>query len=1111
MSLFDQFEDASAHSNHAFISGSRKEQPSSLAAAADSRSVPVILEQGYVSTTALQTSQQLPVFSLDRVQFPFPVINLASLAVASNTLVIVADAAATALRKDARGGGAAGAVPPQRIYRIDLGKSDAIDEVEPMLRQKTDRVRRVFLDPAAKHMLISTEAGDNFYLYCKWKKPRLLSKFRGILIESVAWGKPREVAGGGAPTSTGVILIGTRQGHVFEAELVPTDEFFKREERYFRQVYSVPDSNQPVCSIRFEEFPAVPRKYIVFLATATRLYQFIGTAAPDTESGGGSMFTDLFKAHDGHGPNFQEIPGDVTRSELQFWSQFVQATGYPSVPKAFTWLTSAGLFCGDLTFGNQFLGDSVVNNAQLLPYPRSVDTPVQDPSAMVLPISVNITEFHYLLLYENAIKALNILTNEVDYDETIPLEFGEFVLGLFVDRVKCTYWVATNLALYELIITDEDRDVWRIYLERKSFDAALAHAKSPAHKDTIVTAQAEYYYSQGRYMLSATYFAQCVGLSFEEIVLKFIEKDERGALQQYLLQKLARLKSQDAMQVTLISTWLVEIFINRLNVLQDQRNDAAAALDLLVRTEDTPQAQEEARAKATRLREEEAVAIEEFKQFLQKYKARLDLNTVSNIIGSHGRTSELLYFLELMGDFDKVVTHWIQERDWQAALGALARQNSMSLFYKFSPVLIENAPFDTVNAWIRQPNLNPRNLIPALLRYENVAEEAPAKGAEGQNQAIRYLTYVTRNLHNTDAAVHNYLLSLYVSQARRHGNEDDGLLQFLHSQKDKPCFDLQYALRLCAQYGLAQASVHIYGAMNLHEQAVDLALKSHDLELAQINAEKPEDDDALRKKLWLQIARHVVEEKRDIKQALAFLSQTSDLLKIEDILPFFPDFILIDDFKDEICAALEDYNDHIEELKAEMDEATNSAESIRLDIRDLRNRYTAIAVTESCYLCRLPLLTRQFYVFPCEHVFHADCLTGHIIKESPPVKAARIKDLQARIARDVAARRVVAAASSSSSVTTAEDTGIGLALAMRLGRNLLDPIVDSTLSAVAAAGGAANADVKVSSKAEAEALKEDLDELVAAECPLCGDLMIRSVDRPFIAESEGDVIRSWQI
>lgn len=63
-----------------------------------------------------------------------------------------------------------------------------------------------------------------------------------------------------------------------------------------------------------------------------------------------------------------------------------------------------------------------------------------------------------------------------------------------------------------------------------------------------------------------------------------------------------------------------------------------------------------------------------------------------------------------------------------------------------------------------------------------------------------------------------------------------------------------------------------------------------------------------------------------------------DLLKIEDILPFFPDYVLIDDFKDEICSALGEYNINIEELKLEMDSATQSAEHIRLDVRKLKKR-----------------------------------------------------------------------------------------------------------------------------------------------------------------------------
>ena len=45
------------------------------------------------------------------------------------------------------------------------------------------------------------------------------------------------------------------------------------------------------------------------------------------------------------------------------------------------------------------------------------------------------------------------------------------------------------------------------------------------------------------------------------------------------------------------------------------------------------------------------------------------------------------------------------------------------------------------------------------------------------------------------------------------------------------------------------------------------------------------------------LARHVVEQEKDIDRAMEFLNECKDLLKIEDILPFFPDFVTIDNFK----------------------------------------------------------------------------------------------------------------------------------------------------------------------------------------------------------------------
>jgi hypothetical protein len=108
---------------------------------------------------------------------------------------------------------------------------------------------------------------------------------------------------------------------------------------------------------------------------------------------------------------------------------------------------------------------------------------------------------------------------------------------------------------------------------------------------------------------------------------------------------------------------------------------------------------------------------------------------------------------------------------------------------------------------------------------------------------------------------------------------------------------------------------------------------------------------------------------------MRFLENTS-LLKIEDILPFFPDFVVIDDFKEDIAHALEGYSAEIERLKNEMDNATGTAEAIKEDITALRKRFITIDAGERCNVCSHLLMTRQFYVFPCQHTFHADCLIG---------------------------------------------------------------------------------------------------------------------------------------
>ncbi|KAI7860888.1 Pep3/Vps18/deep orange family-domain-containing protein [Circinella umbellata] len=1071
MSLIDDFNESSETSYlPASVSFGDTHLPQNGYAAGFESADNVRLETGYVSISSGFGQTEIPIFALNYVQFQLPA-RLVDMVVSNDILIM--------------------AVEPARILRINLDRPLEVEEIEITRKPGDGKIVKMFFDPTGRHLIITTDHGENFYLYEKWRRAKQLSKLKGVTISSIAWNKQATLT----DPSTREILIGTRNGLIYETCLEPTDEFFRKEEKYFKQVYSIHESTMPITGLHFEQFPVNNRKYFVMATTPTRIYQFVGYIGPSSagtsrgspsfvesdDRGERAMFESMFSKYDVN-PGFQELPGELSYSELHFFSRFydLQQQG---VAQTFAWLTGPGIYHGDLIFGSQNVGDSVIDNVQLLQYPA---TPSEDESSKLvteIPISVAITEFHFILLYKDRIRAVCQLNDQIVYEEMIPTSQDEEVVGMVVDDIKRTFWIYTTFSIYELSVENEERDVWKLYLEKSQYDMALQYCKDPAQKDKVYTAQAKDYFSQRRYQMSAKYFAESA-VPFEEVTLKFVEKSERDALRIYLVKKLERFRKKDRTQKTILATWLVEIYLSKLNDLEDMASSAHCTSA----SNNNGDVETPTNNSAAYYEEQLGEIKDEFKSFLETYSNVLHKATTYKLVASHGRSNELLYYASLIGDSDRVISHWIVQKEWQKALDVLTRQVVPETFYKFSPVLMENAPRETVDVWMRQPNLNPRQLIPSLLRYDHhkISEKV------AQNQAIRYLSHVVSTLGNTDPAIHNLLLTLYATQPT---DDETALLTFLKNEGREMHYNLGYALRLCSQNGRTQSCVHIYSQMDLYEEAVELALKHHDLELARINADKPEDNDALRKKLWLSIAKHVVQENKDIKTAMEFLQQ-SDLLKIEDILPFFPDFVLIDDFKDEICQALEDYNIHIEELKTEMDEATKSADSIRLDIRELKSRFALINAVEKCYLCHYPLLTRQFYIFPCQHAFHADCLIDETTKYLSTRQIRRLADLQEQLSRELSSTR--------NKGTAAPNMGATAKLMSAAAGNIKGVIFPSD----AAALDGAQSDPRLG---HAEQLKDELDEIVASECALCGDIMIKSIDQPFIADDDADVIASWTV
>lgn len=272
------------------------------------------------------------------------------------------------------------------------------------------------------------------------------------------------------------------------------------------------------------------------------------------------------------------------------------------------------------------------------------------------------------------------------------------------------------------------------------------------------------------------------------------------------------------------------------------------------------------------------------------FQNNLDKETIYDLIQGHGKTDMYLFFASTIGDHDRVVEHWVLEEQWTKAIEVISSQNELELYYRFASVLMRNAPKETVDSWLRRPSLDPRRLVPALLQLQHAPRDPLSP-----NQAIRYLNHVIFEQHNTSPTIHNLLITFYVSPsclttavshasptspklATLQAPEDDGpLLRFLSNAPSdpitgKPYYDLDYALRICKLAGRTHPCVHIYAKMGLYENSVDLALEKGDLELAKINADRvpEEEDQVLRKKLWLKIAKYVVQDKKDIKTYVSF-------------------------------------------------------------------------------------------------------------------------------------------------------------------------------------------------------------------------------------------------
>ncbi|KAL5111578.1 hypothetical protein TcWFU_002455 [Taenia crassiceps] len=990
-----------------------------------------------------------------------------------------------------------------------------------------DRVHNLFVDPRGYHIIVSMQSGVNSYTTRKCKKFRQIQKAKDLLIDSVAWNRFNE-----SDVTTQEILVGTNDGIIFEAMLSSSDEFLYSSNCtvIWKELIRLDQSITGLVVIRYPPGSAlvpVGELYLcaVLASTPGRLYQFFGrmqsfdlasachyisaqSAATALREGYiPGFYAPVFAPYSQNlsGAKFIEFPVSYGYSDLKVFQRKDE-----EVPSQVAWMTASGIYFCRLDPARLIdpeviasandpmtpLRISLASHAKLIPYPAIVGESVS------LPLCISLTEFHVVIAYADRVKAVNLLDDRPVFSRSIRDVLGGMQLGgVYRDPVEGCLWLYSSTALCQLTVDHEDRRIWRIYLDRKEFKEARKYCKTFDQLDVIISQEAELYFAHGDYIKSAELFAE-TSMPFEEVALRFSQVsaltasnggdtesgnlaaaialtedyeviDEREGrsdeevddskivtntasscginfqlltpctpLKVFLRAKLRRLESEtnDGL-MTVISLWLIELLLGEIGLLEDKctKSDASG------------------------VRHEELANVRnEFRLFVTSSKVSKILSNCKDVIYSllsnHGNSDDFVFFAKTNGDYDRLVDHYMSRGSYSEALFVFTTHPSCAAkLYQYSVQLAPNEPKMLVNAWIRAGwRLSPCRLLSSVLLLP-------------PDDAIHYLEFALDQLQCQEPAIHHQLIHLYASLPD--STADARLLTYLkkHTSSDI-CeafvevlgglgttenvsktlssaytalapglpYDPGFAIRTSMEKGCLRSTVFLLQSLGLFSQAIEEALSKNDIALAKevVNSNTLGID--TQRALWLRIARHVVTDQISPQEATTLL-QESPLLRLEDVFPLFPDFVTIDEFREVICESLDAYNAQIEQLKVEMRATVESTNEIRAQLHNFQSHYEIIPENARCSHCLHAITLRTFYVFPCGHFFHTDCLLNLIRPLLNPSDAARLAELCAKSETDTSAIQL---------------------------------------------------------------FRSQFDELVAADCALCGKVAIDSVSRLYFSDAK---------
>uniref|UniRef100_A0A1I8AWU2 Vacuolar protein sorting-associated protein 18 homolog n=1 Tax=Steinernema glaseri TaxID=37863 RepID=A0A1I8AWU2_9BILA len=878
----------------------------------------------------------------------------------------------------------------QTLQMIKLQRNE--ESSIPLSLALHDRISAVHLDPTGRHALISSSMGDNYYLSTKTKAVKSLKRLKNHEITAVGWNLELS-----KDTDTSFIVLGTSKGILMETSINASGNM-----SYLKTLTSDLVKGKNACEVTSlhlspcsEYSSEAEARWMLLVCVPSQLFCLAGVINPIARESTaqqvvGTMFsaTMLDQTVATLQALFKEKPRSLSVSSKQEnlpSTVVVYPVGKNEIPNKFVWLNSSGIAFGTLdpSGGDPSSSDAldIVHEEVSVPH-KMID------GRLDLPMDVALTEHHALLLYPDRFVALSLLNQKVMHEELLTNE-SLHIVGMTRDSASQFIWIYTESSILKYRPVDETRFIWKIYLDRGEYSKAIkmTHAMEDARPHQLVLKKlADKQIAEKNYEAAARTLISSAE-SFESILLKFTSAGSAGRnglklLLELKLKEMDIVTSEDKKRRDLLICWLVQLFLSEMAEARRVGLDAAPL--------DSPERHPEKNVR--QLRDQLFVFLNN-----RAFREAVEVNKkqIYELMLKHADHESQLELAKSLKDHTKVIDTHIHLQNYEAALEVVSVQEDPELFYQYSPLLFPHIPKKMFSAWTKNEKISPAKLLPTL--YKCHASE------EMRNAAMYYIKWALSKAKKEKSVVDKQMQNFFISLLANYKPEQ--LLPYFESygklRREVP-YDVEFALRICLEkdaektVDLSRCCVFLYCVAEMFEQAVDRALPI-DLNLAkqcvkmmdersdaEINSfilpfsdfeDRPQKySTEMKRRIWLKIARYVITEQKDVEACMNLLKESNNILKIQDLLPHFPQFTKIEHFKEPLCASLKDHSAKIQELQREMREAAEVANEIRGDMEKLKTKFTIIKPADKCEKCKEKALTRPFFAFACKHFYHRDCL-----------------------------------------------------------------------------------------------------------------------------------------